>query len=145
MIYTHVKPAQPTSSTAPPLPCKIHPAQRLSITLVGNPTEREPHHYPSGKIDRRFLYSRALIRKMLCLCFLYFGTSGIEGEQSFEDEQSPARRRAWVTTGRPGGALLKSATGDTTSRERYVQRRCVRYHLPKEHEESATRATAEGG
>ena len=77
--------------------------------------------------------------------FLYFGASGIE-EQSFEDEESPARRRARGTTIRSGVALLKSATArDTTDRERYGERQCVRYHRPKEGEKSASRATADGG
>ena len=49
LTCVHVEPAQPTPSTAPPLPCETHPAQRLFITLVGNPTEREPHHYNCGK------------------------------------------------------------------------------------------------
>ena len=58
-------------------------------------------------------------RILLYLCFLHFGASGI-GEQILEDEQPPARRRAGGTTGRSGGALLKSATaGDNTGRERY--------------------------
>ena len=36
LICVHVQPAQPTPSTAPPLPCETHSAQRPSITLVGN-------------------------------------------------------------------------------------------------------------
>ena len=43
MTCVHVKLAQPTPSTAPPLLCENHPAQRPSITLlVGNPTEETP-------------------------------------------------------------------------------------------------------
>ena len=60
------------------------------------------------------------MRRLLCLCFLQFGVSG-QGQQSFEDKEPPAinRRTAGETTGRQGGALLKSATaGDTTGQER---------------------------
>ena len=39
----HDKPAN-TPSTASSVPCEIHPAHKLSITLVGNPTEGELHH-----------------------------------------------------------------------------------------------------
>ena len=42
LICVQVEPAQPTPSTAPPLPCETHPAQRPSITLVGNPTQGTP-------------------------------------------------------------------------------------------------------
>ena len=45
VICIYVKPATPAPSTAPTLPWNTHPTQRLSITLVGNPTEGEPHHY----------------------------------------------------------------------------------------------------
>ena len=76
--------------------------------------------------------------------FLQFRASGIEGGQSFDHEESPARELG--TTGRPGEVLLKSATaGDTTDREPYKEHQCVGYHLPIEREESATRATAERG
>ena len=34
LTCVHVEPAYQTPSTAPPLPCESHPAQRLSITLV---------------------------------------------------------------------------------------------------------------
>ena len=34
LTCVHVEPAHQTHSTAPPLPCESHPAQRFSITLV---------------------------------------------------------------------------------------------------------------
>ena len=43
MVCVHVKPAQPSPSTAPPLPCETHPAQRPSITSVGKPDGKAPH------------------------------------------------------------------------------------------------------
>ena len=68
------------------------------------------------------------------------------GEQSFENEEPPARRTAGEATDRSEGALLRSATaGDTTGRESYGEHDSVRYQRPKEREENATRATAEGG
>ena len=33
LTCVHVEPAQPVPSTAPPLPCETHPAQRSSITV----------------------------------------------------------------------------------------------------------------
>ena len=48
LACVHVELAHPTPSTAPPLPCEIHPAQRPSITPVGNPTVRIPTHYTIG-------------------------------------------------------------------------------------------------
>ena len=36
LTCVHVEPAHQTLSTAPPLPCETRPAQRLSITLVGD-------------------------------------------------------------------------------------------------------------
>ena len=46
LTCVHVEPAQPTLSTAPPpLPCETHPAQRPSITLVGNLAARTPLDY----------------------------------------------------------------------------------------------------
>ena len=39
LACVHVEPARPTLSTAPPLPCEAHPAQRPP---VGNPTQRTP-------------------------------------------------------------------------------------------------------
>ena len=58
-----------------------------------------------------------------------------------------ASRRAGRTVVRPGGELLKSATaGDTTGRDHYGERQSVRYHRPKEREDSAsTRITVKGG
>ncbi|CAN0292117.1 unnamed protein product, partial [Ascophyllum nodosum] len=34
----------------------------------GEPNGKEPHHYSNGKINRRFLDSRAS-RRLSCLCF----------------------------------------------------------------------------
>ena len=73
--------------------------------------------------------------------FLKVGVSEIlllvrEGGQSFEGRRDTAIR-AWGTTGRPGGALESITARDTTGRERYRFHQCVRYHQPKEHEESA--------
>ena len=84
----------------------------------------------------------AINLEIVVFVFLQFRAPGIEGEQSFEDEESPARELG--TTGRPEGVLLKSATaGDTTDQEPYKEHQCVGYHQPIEREESATRATAE--
>ena len=53
VIYVLDKPAN-TPSIAPPLPCETHPSRRISITLVGSPTEREAHHYARGKLIEDF-------------------------------------------------------------------------------------------
>ena len=41
----------PTPSTVSTHPYTTHPFQRLSITLLGNPMEREPRRYSSGSIE----------------------------------------------------------------------------------------------
>ena len=41
LTCVHVEPAQPTPSTAPPLPCDTHPALRPSITRVEEPDARD--------------------------------------------------------------------------------------------------------
>ena len=51
VLYTnlacvHTKPANTPSTAAAPLPCETHPAQRLSITPVGNPPARSPPLLP---------------------------------------------------------------------------------------------------
>ena len=52
----HVKPPQPTPSTAPPLPCETHPAQRPP---VGNPTARDLTHYVPSRVSLLILHTQA--------------------------------------------------------------------------------------
>ena len=54
-------------------------------------------------------------QEIVVFVFLPFGVSGIEGEQSFEDEESPARR-AEGTTDWSGGAPLLEAHQPRTLR-----------------------------
>ena len=49
LTCVNAQPAQPKPSTAPPLPCKTHPAQRPSITLVRKPYGKGPHSTGSKK------------------------------------------------------------------------------------------------
>ena len=129
----------PQHSTNPPVCDPSFPGTFL--TLVGNPTESQSHHYTSGGLIEG-VWTRGRQLGDCCVCVLQFRASGIEGEQSFENEESPSRELG--TTGRPGGVLLKSATaGDTTDREPYNKHQCVGYHQPIQREESATRATTE--
>ena len=65
--------------------------------------------------------------------FFVVEASGIEREQSFEDEESPTRRRANGTAGRPGKALSKSViAGDT------IGRRSARRALPEQQPRKAS-------
>ena len=72
------------------------------------------------------------------LVFLQFGVSGIEGEQSFEDEESPARRAGDNCSARRSAVEERHHWGHHRPR---ALRQCVRCHRPKE---SATRAAAKG-
>ena len=117
LACVHVEPAQPTPSTAPPLPCQTHPAQRPFITLVGDPQEREPHDYTSRENNQRFLVSEGIDLEIvvfsvfLSICGFWRKKSSASRTKSHAAEEERARQ--------PVG------------QESAVKRPCRRHHRPR--------------
>ena len=127
LTCVHVEPAQPTPSTAPPLPCETHPAQRPSIIL---PVD-----------DRWFLeLKKASIGDFRVLCFLgnfgtFFNTSGLRRRAEFSKGEEPP-------CGQTLGRLLVGKKPETSLAESAVRIEpfCVRNRRSHKREDCAIRA-----
>ena len=130
----------PSSSTASTLQRKTHqPSPRLSTTLsVGNPDgggihhytsgepeKTKPHHYTNGSIEgfRRHGCDQETV---VCVFVFFHVFPVIRIEES--GEGSPARRGKLGTTqvGLEKHRRRASPPRDTTGRERYRERQCLR-------------------
>ena len=97
LTFLDVEPTQPTPSTAPPLPCETHPAQRSPIKLL-------------EMINRWFQEPvRAPIRDCRVLCFFFVFWGFLEYHFQFEKESRAFRRTkshtaegSWEATGWQG-------------------------------------------
>ena len=94
LICVHIEPAQPTPSTAPPLPCETHPAQRPP---VGESDARDPAHYICtryilffvGHLERMFHFAPQSSFWLLCL---FLSTSRTANKRDIHPFQRNAKQ-----------------------------------------------------
>ena len=112
LTFLDVEPTQPTPSTAPPLPCETHPAQRSPIKLL-------------EMINRWFQEPvRAPIRDCRVLCF-FFGGGG------FWNITSSLRRRAELSEGRKATPRKEAGKQPVGKESAVEERHCRRHHRPR--------------